>query len=86
MWSINNNIMMSISCLDFIVYSDFFQDARCGPSDEDRVDLPRKVVHKVLSPRWEVAVITPPGSNKQLHKVRMVWTYISNCGLLVMSE
>ncbi len=47
---------------------------------------PREVVHEVLNPRWEVAVITPPGSNKQLHKVRMVWTYISNCGLLVMSE
>ncbi len=48
--------------------------------------IPREVVHEVLSPRWEVAVITSPGSNKQLHKVRMVWTYISNCGLLVMSE
>ncbi len=57
-----------------------------APSVEDRVDLPCKVVHEVLNPRWEEAIIASPGSNKQLHKVRMVWTYISNCGLLVMSE
>ncbi len=48
--------------------------------------IPREVVHEVLSPRWEVAVIASSGYNNQLHKVRMVWTYISNCGLLVMSE
>ncbi len=34
--------------------------------------IPREVVHEVLSPRWEVAVITSPGSNKQIHKVSMV--------------
>lgn len=35
------------------------------PSDEEEEELSRKVVHEVVSPRWEVAVTASPGGGFQ---------------------
>ena len=43
------------------------------PSDEED-DLPRKIVHEAVNPRWEVAVTASPGGFQQASFVNSIAT------------
>ena len=61
------------------------------PPSDDEEELPRKVVHETVNPRWEVAVTASPAGFQQASFVNSIATskvshvlYMYNCTSLIV--
>lgn len=55
-------------------FKDYVELYLRGQSSEDEDELPRKVVHEVVNPRWEVAVTASNGGFQQASFVNSIAT------------
>ena len=56
------------------------------PGDEAEEELPRKVVHEIVNPRWEVAVTASLSGFQQASFVNSIATSKVNCHFPLLLE
>ena len=65
---------LSPSHLQVKTFKDYVELYLRGQSSEDEDELPRKVVHEVVNPRWEVAVTASNGGFQQASFINSIAT------------
>lgn len=68
------SLSLSLTYPQVKTFKDYVELYLRGQSSEDEDELPRKVVHEVVNPRWEVAVTASNGGFQQASFVNSIAT------------
>lgn len=69
-----NSLALFLPHIQVKTFKDYVELYLRGQSNDDEDELPRKVVHEVVNPRWEVAVTASNGGFQQASFVNSIAT------------